>query len=65
MMNQGYRGWTLTDHGPHAHPVTGRHRANRHGVSMGHPTREGLLRMIDAKVDEEERLRDLRRQEDK
>lgn len=42
-----YRGWKITDHGEGYHPVTGRWRAERHGVGMGANTEEMLLRMID------------------
>ena len=44
-----YKGWRIYDNGPDYHPVTGRWRAVRHGVGMGHPTWEGLRRMIDTR----------------
>lgn len=48
-----YKGWTITDNGAGVHPITGRFRAVRFGVSMCHPTREGIGRMIDTKAEEE------------
>jgi hypothetical protein len=42
-----YKGWHISDGGPNYHPVTGRWRAVRYGVGMGHNTEEGLRRMID------------------
>ena len=51
-----YKGWTISNAGLDAdtyHPATGRWRAVRFGVGMGHPTREGLIHMIDTKAEEE------------
>jgi tetrahydromethanopterin S-methyltransferase subunit B len=45
-------GWNVYDNGPDHHPVTGRFRAWRHGVSIGHATLPGLLAMIDTKASE-------------
>lgn len=37
-------GWIIWE-GPD-HPITGKWRAVKHGVSMGHNTKEGLVSMI-------------------
>jgi len=46
-----YRGWNIW-RGPD-HPITGQWRADRFGIRMGNTTREGLLRMIDLRVEDE------------
>jgi hypothetical protein len=43
-----YRGWSISF--SDARPVTGKWRAERHGVGMGAGTEDALYRMIDAKV---------------
>jgi hypothetical protein len=43
------RGWNVYDNGPDHHPTTGRFRAWRVGVAVGHSTLDGLLSMIDAR----------------
>lgn len=55
-----YRGWDIYDNGEGSHPVTGRFRAKRFGVGMGHGNLEGLKRMIDTRVTEEQAERDRR-----
>ena len=55
--DQVYKGWRVYDNGPGYHPATGRWRAVRHGVGMGHPTLEGITGMIDARAAEEEERR--------
>jgi hypothetical protein len=47
-----YRGWHYVDQGPNA-PVTGRWRAQRHGVGMCANNEALLKRMIDTRVNEE------------
>lgn len=47
MLIRHYRGWAVYDNGPDFHPVTGRFMAYRFGVRIGHPTQEGIIRMID------------------
>ena len=50
-------GWNVYDNGPDHHPITGRFRAWRYGVALGHPTLDGLLAMIDAKSKDESNRR--------
>ena len=53
-----YRGWYFC-RGPD-HPVTGQWRAERNGVGLSAGTEAQLMRMIDAKVADEQRERDQR-----
>lgn len=53
-----YRGWVLSHR--YIRPVSGRWVAARHGVTMCHSTREGLINMIDARLSEEQSARDAR-----
>lgn len=56
-----YKGWDIY-RGPD-HPATGRWRAKRFGVGMSSGTLEGIQRMIDLKVADEQRERDRRMKE--
>lgn len=53
-----YRGWHI--HEAVAGPVTGRWRAQQHGVRIGAPDRATLERMIDFKISERKRVLDKR-----
>ncbi len=44
-----YGGWAVYDWGEGHHPVTGRFRASRHGVTIGCGTESGIMEMIDHK----------------
>ena len=46
-----HKGWNIWYYGEH--PVTGRWRAVRFGVTMGAGTFDQLIRMIDVRVTEE------------
>ena len=48
-VKENHKGWRIYDNGPNYHPTTGRFEATFHGVKMGHPTEEGLRRMIDTR----------------
>lgn len=48
-----YRGWAVTYDAER--PVTGRWRAEWHGVGMNAATKEALLRMIDTRMADQRR----------
>ena len=53
-----HNGWDTWYHGPH--PATGKWRASRFGVEMGAGSFQELIKMIDARVAEERREKELR-----
>jgi hypothetical protein len=50
-----YRGWEIYQ--DINAPITGRWKALRFGVRIGNTTKEGVKRMIDAKIEDENVLR--------